>query len=418
MPPRSTPASGRVQVVILGNDALVAARPATPVQLARASLAFGYSFVAPGSWGDELLAERAIGYLSSAQSGAMLLLHCPFVRSIAAVADNAELPRCSSVSPPQATARYLRAAFVPQDLHVTYVGRCPGAMTAEIDEHMAPEAFLARLSSGGCPPLREPDHFTDIIPPDRRRFASQPGGAPSPTQLAAMAAATFRDVAPETLSTVAHACEPDERCLLDLAQAAGCWCARDAVALQRLEPPRSPTSVIDHAVHVDLDMPSELRGPLPWPVLPDVASAAPATPSVVARPSTLSETSDYWVGVEGDDAIERPRSPDERPHDNDLPEAVSSPTVIDAPAHPAHRETVVVVLEASAPLDVAVGPGAPAEPHEPADVRGPTEQPSDAVDVPPPRRRSPFAAWWPSSALDRGHADGAGESNGHRSVDH
>src|SRR5688572_7542430 len=44
----------RLAAVILGNDVVLAARPNTPAQLARACVAAGFDIVVPPSWGDEL----------------------------------------------------------------------------------------------------------------------------------------------------------------------------------------------------------------------------------------------------------------------------------------------------------------------------------------------------------------------------
>src|SRR5690348_16284732 len=49
-----------VPVVILGTDALLAAAPATPVQLAHACLRGGFANVIPASWGDELIASAVL----------------------------------------------------------------------------------------------------------------------------------------------------------------------------------------------------------------------------------------------------------------------------------------------------------------------------------------------------------------------
>jgi hypothetical protein len=48
-------------LVILGTDAVLAAAPATPVQLAHACLAAGYGAAVPASWGDELQLSAGSG---------------------------------------------------------------------------------------------------------------------------------------------------------------------------------------------------------------------------------------------------------------------------------------------------------------------------------------------------------------------
>jgi hypothetical protein len=297
--PSLPPTSDRARVVILGNDAQLAARPAVPVQLARACLSYGYAFVAPGSWGDELLAERATRCLATGDPGAALLLHCPLVEATMEEAEPVNLRSCASVSPPVATARYLRAAFARNQVHITYVGGCPGGMSPEIDEQLSPDTLLALLSEAGCAPMKEPSHFDDVVPPDRRRFASSPGGAPAPAYLAAMLPeATIRDVAPETLATVARYRQPNERCLVDLAMAAGCHCAAGAHALQRLEPPRATGSVVNPDVVVDLvpSSPPPFHAPPRGTVVGAADSGDEAQLELVG--TEPSDSIDYWVRTE------------------------------------------------------------------------------------------------------------------------
>ena len=45
-----------INVAILGTDAVLAFRPVEPLQLTRACHAVGFDFVAPVSWGEELIA--------------------------------------------------------------------------------------------------------------------------------------------------------------------------------------------------------------------------------------------------------------------------------------------------------------------------------------------------------------------------
>ncbi|MFN8572626.1 MAG: hypothetical protein U0132_11265 [Gemmatimonadaceae bacterium] len=288
------PSTERSRVVILGNDALIAARPATPIQLARACMAAGFAFVAPSSWGDELIAQHAGDHMAASPSGASLLLHCPYVLSSTAAENSPAMRRCLSVSPPVAAARYVRAGFAPHEISVTYVGACPGGRSEEIDEQVTPEAFVSRLHKAGHSPLLEPDHFDDILPADRSRFASKPGGAPNPEWLLARANAILRDVAPETAVTVARAVGPDERYLLDLADAAGCRCAHEAAAVQRLEPARASSPVVSTELAVDLaplasPPQSEPRAQMNQP---GPSGPAGATPAGV---DAADDAAAYWV---------------------------------------------------------------------------------------------------------------------------
>src|SRR5689334_18226189 len=74
-PPRVT------SVVILGNDAVLAARPATAVQLAHACRRAGFDAAVPASWGDELVAAESARQLRERGDGAAILCACPHVEA-------------------------------------------------------------------------------------------------------------------------------------------------------------------------------------------------------------------------------------------------------------------------------------------------------------------------------------------------
>src|SRR5215204_5905632 len=108
--PASTPTVDRRSipaVAIIGNDAVLVAAPATPVQLAHACLRRGFSVAVPASWGDELLASEAMSRLASRDRGPAVMCVCPYVRArlLAPGPDLAPF-LVSLVSPPVATARY------------------------------------------------------------------------------------------------------------------------------------------------------------------------------------------------------------------------------------------------------------------------------------------------------------------------
>ena len=142
-------------VVILGADAFLAAQPASPVQLANACLAAGYSAAVPASWGDELIAEAALKRIAARGEEALILCSCPRVaermRRMGSLRPNL-LP---FVSPPVAAARYLRARAGMQGLHITYVGDCPGAADPAIDRYASPTALLRSLAKRNIVPTSQ-----------------------------------------------------------------------------------------------------------------------------------------------------------------------------------------------------------------------------------------------------------------------
>ena len=99
-------------VAIVGNDVVLAASPATPVQLAHACLRRGFSVAVPATWGDELVAAETVRQLRSRARGPAVMCVCPYVRSrlLGPGPDLAPF-LVSLVSPPVATARYLRALY-------------------------------------------------------------------------------------------------------------------------------------------------------------------------------------------------------------------------------------------------------------------------------------------------------------------
>ena len=118
-----------LRVVILGNDAFLAARPAQPLQLARACQQAGYDLVAPVTWGEELLATRVAERASQvAERATLVVAHCPKVSDALRSAPPAHASCVTSVSPPRATARYVRAALQGRSMRVVYVGGCPEAV--------------------------------------------------------------------------------------------------------------------------------------------------------------------------------------------------------------------------------------------------------------------------------------------------
>ena len=216
-------------VAIVGNDVVLAATPATPVQLAHACLRRGFTVAVPASWGDELVAAEAVRRLASRDRGPAVMCVCPYVRSrlLAPGPDLAPF-LVSLVSPPVATARYLRTLYGEHGVHITYIGACPSAEDATIDARLTPDDFLADLADHGIALSEQPLVFDSIVPPDRRRWCSLPGGVPSAEVLGSETDARTlrrdrrammrRPILAQHIITYEHV-------LLDLAPSLGCACS-------------------------------------------------------------------------------------------------------------------------------------------------------------------------------------------------
>ena len=179
-------------LLILGTDAVLAAGPATPVQLAHACLAAGYRSVVPASWGDEIVARRALDAIEYT-NGSLVLSCCPFVtRRLARHADDIGSLVLSCVSPPVATAAYLRALYAPASVRITYVGACPAGGHASIDAWLTPAELFVDLASKGI--ARQPAKGV--------RFRSAAG--PAPVFLRARRGAVERRAAPRERRTRAR----------------------------------------------------------------------------------------------------------------------------------------------------------------------------------------------------------------------
>lgn len=231
-----------INVAILGTDALLAARPIDPIQLTRACLTAGFDFVAPVSWGEELIASHLAERRASASSAAVVSSSCPFVSEQLRSAP-VNPPVLKTVPPPVACARYLRAVFRPRPVHVTYVGACPGAVDLEVDKQYFPDVLFAWLLDAGIDPATQPRHLDGRLPVDRARHASTPGGTPAVDWLQARTGVRLIEAAPITIDAVAQT-HKHEGILIDLASACRCTCARDRVEAARLEPPRASRPVV------------------------------------------------------------------------------------------------------------------------------------------------------------------------------
>jgi len=177
-----------------------------------------------------------------------------------------------------ALARYLHALYGTAKLHITYVGRCPGASDESIDARMAPEELFALFRERDIVVEEQPPVFDSVIPPNRRRHFSQSGGIPSVESLWSSGAGhTLVEISGEELPIeLAQLLLTDAPLLVNAAPALGCVCSgrtaeydveEGRALLSSLEPPRSATPIVDTRVAVTLELPLQS---------PQLATAAPA----------------------------------------------------------------------------------------------------------------------------------------------
>lgn len=230
--------------VILGNDAVVAARPCSAAQLSHACSAAGFDIVVPPSWGDELVAGGYLEELRGCQDRVVAACACARVTSLLARSTAPEPPRVVTVvAPPVAAARFLRLVY-GESLLVTYVGDCPSATDPEIDARFSPAGFFASLHRQGVFIDAQPAVMDDADEIRWQRHLSIPGGLPARRFLArAPVDRLLRDV------DLAHADAQQwggfrSRVLLDLADAAGCACGGNRASVEESEGPRSVVPIL------------------------------------------------------------------------------------------------------------------------------------------------------------------------------
>jgi hypothetical protein len=287
-------------VVVLGTDAVLAAAPATPVQLAHACLAAGYAAVVPASWGDELIATAATKLLARRPGSPAVFCACPLVAHRLLRAGEDLTPFIvSTVAPPVATARYVRALYGQQPVRVTFVGRCPAAADDAIDARFTPAEFLTSLAERGIDLAAQPEVFDSVLPPDRRRHASLPGGVPTAEALrrAGITRELVEIEGPDLATQLSRHLLAGTQALIDLAPRQGCACsgalaggapAQVRRAVADLEPPRSPASVVDTTLGVSVELPLPRASRHPGDVVPSAAVLPPPAPVAAPAPPTPS----------------------------------------------------------------------------------------------------------------------------------
>ncbi|MEX2179693.1 MAG: hypothetical protein WD801_13335 [Gemmatimonadaceae bacterium] len=269
-------------------DAVLAAGPATPVQLAHACLRAGYDLVIPSSWGDELIAARALDRMQQAD-GPMVQCSCPLVASrLAPHGDSIASLLLCLVPPPVAAAEYLRALYAPARPRITFAGACAAGSHASVDNWLTPDELLASLVERDIAVTQQPTEFDSVLPPDRRRFYSEPGGAPSAHALrqGASAVELIETAGDDIVLEIAQHLLAKTRALVDPAVRLGCACAGVAAGVlpnaararvREHEPPRARSPVVDHSIRVTLDAASPPRA---------TDAATPAVSAPVRRPVT------------------------------------------------------------------------------------------------------------------------------------
>jgi len=274
--PTQQTAPQTVPIVVLGTDALLAAAPATPVQLAHACLRAGFANVVPASWGDEILAAAVLRRLPNFGQGPVIQCSCPIVaHRLLSVGGDLRPVMLALVPPPVAVARYIRTLSQPTRTRITYVGSCPGAVDETIDIRMTAEALIAMLAERDIILEDQPRIFESVIPPDRRRFRSQPGGVPAADVLwTESGSRTLIELEGDDFAAeLAQYLLSNKNILIDASSRLGCVCSgalpdgAPKLARQKvvaLEPPRATIPVVDEQAPIELDLavPAAPRGPI------------------------------------------------------------------------------------------------------------------------------------------------------------
>lgn len=301
-------------LLVLGTDAVLAAAPATPLQLAHACLAAGWNAVIPASWGDELIAAQVMREVRAADSP-RLQCSCPHVERRLSAHGAAITPvTIRTVAPPVATALYLRAQYAPEQVRVTFAGACPAGAHPSIDERIMPQELLAALGEHGIDPRRQPTEFDSVIPPDRRRFYSEPGGLPSRRLLAhgEHRVELVELAGGDLIVEMAEQLLRPGRSLVDVAPSHGCSCCGAAglagleyarARVQEREPPRAPSPVVDHDVRLPIITPTS--SPVVAPAVVAIGAEAAAVAVKRRSPAGMPRVS---TGI-----VAQTRSQDGRP---------------------------------------------------------------------------------------------------------
>jgi hypothetical protein len=356
---RSEPQHASRAAIILGNDAILAARPNTTAQLTHACGAAGFDIVVPPSWGDELVARRCLERLADRAEDAVVACACDRVRALLPNLDRTitGYPRhVSLAAPPVAAARYLRLVY-GDPLLVTYVGDCPSAADPSIDARFSPAGFLASLHRQGIEVTAQPNDASAAEADRWRRYESVPGGLPARRFLARPPIdRVVRTVEPTDLGVVLRSSRA--KVLLDLAPAAGCYCSAESDRIAETEPERSASPIVVAPATLDLSPESSApRGRHTLRArLDDIDVATPSPPTVIPpppAPPAKSETSSATETPVAPAAIAASR-PEVR---TATARAVETPNVVArAPEPPTHRPNPVAARPAATPRTTPARP--------------------------------------------------------------
>lgn len=190
---------------------------------------------------------------------------CPLVSKRLATYGDAIAPMVLHfVPPPVATALYVRAAYGDTRVLITYAGDCPSGADDSIDACLTSDGLLQTLADRNIVLAHQPTEFDAVLPPDRRRHYSEPGGVPARAALRQMS--TPVDLVElhgdDIIVEAAQQLLASGRILIDLSAPLGCHCSgairgvSPAVARARVreqEPPRAASPVVDPALVPEID---------------------------------------------------------------------------------------------------------------------------------------------------------------------
>ena len=295
--PRTGPEAGHsLAAVILGNDALVAARPHSPAQVANACWAAGYDVVVPPGWGDEVVAAAYLEQLARQSERVLIACACPRVATLLGQTPAANVRRVAIAPPPVAAARSLRAAHGDEIL-ITYVGDCPGAKDPSIDIRFSPLDLFSHLGLQGITVADQPAVLEGDLVDRWRRYYSVPGGLPALRFLGRPPVERVLRIV--DLATLAQNRIPPSRSniLVDLADAAQCVCGGARDQIEECEPPRHAVPIVARPPGVSMVAEPtarpprvvRLHGPPRAPIADAVASGPVVATDDGATPGPVAE---------------------------------------------------------------------------------------------------------------------------------